>query len=642
MTGLEATNNPLPLPSPELAPIACASGRDPAAGVLQFSAASYSAPEGTGTRGMQDIMVTRTQGSKGAVSVNFSAAGGSAVSAVDYELPAVTVRFADGDTAPRLVKVNLLANTLVEPDKTVNLTLSDPGGCAALGQQATAILTIQDDDGAPPPPPTSFKIGGTVSGLAGSGLVQRNIGSNDFAVTGNGPFTFSIPIANGVPYSVAVAMQPTNPAQICTVTNGSGTVTNADVANVAVDCVTPPPPGGVDPTFGSGGKVSTAFGGDETAMALQADGKIVMAGGSGSDFVLARYNPDGTLDSSFGNGGLVTSDVGSGSSDEARAVAIQSDGKIVVAGNAVVGRTATNQFNFDFALARFNVDGSLDTSFGSAGKVTTNFNGFTDKAEGVAIQSDGKIVVVGSAAPANGVSTDFGIARYDSNGAPDTSFGSGGKLTTDIGGAIDIAQNVIVQSNGAILVSGVLTLGGDSTLGHGGLARYDGNGNPDISFGTAGKVTLSNLKLGEALALQGDGKILVAGNAPVGGSSGFALMRLLANGSPDNGFGTAGLATTAFTTQDDFGRAITVQADGRIVVAGQSSNKSNPDFAVARFSTNGTLDSSFGTGGKLTIDFFGSFDGAENVVVQPDGKIVLGGFARNGTRTGYGLVRVLP
>ena len=321
-----------------------------------------------------------------------------------------------------------------------------------------------------------------------------------------------------------------------------------------------------------------------------------------------------------------------------------SDGKIVAAGQAVVGRTANNQSNFDFALVRYNANGSLDTSFGTGGKVTTDFNVLLDQAFAVAIQGDGKIVVVGIATRGvtTGFGVDFAVARYNANGTPDTSFGSGGKLTSDIGGAIDIAQNVIVQSNGAILVSGVLTLGGDSTLGHGGLARYDGNGNPDNSFGTAGKVTLSNLALGEALALQGDGKILVAGNAPVGGSIGFALMRLGANGSPDNGFGTAGLATTAFTTQDDFGRAITVQADGKIVVAGQSSNKSNPDFAVARFSTNGTLDSSFGTGGKLTIDFFGSFDGAENVAMQPDGKIVLGGFARNGTRTGYGLARVNP
>ena len=107
-------------------------------------------------------------------------------------------------------------------------------------------------------------------------------------------------------------------------------------------------------------------------------------------------------------------------------------------------------------------------------------------------------------------------------------------------------------------------------------------------------------------------------------------------------FGSAGLVTTGFTTQDDFGRAVAIQADGRIVVAGQSSNKSNSDFAVARYGTNGALDASFGTGGKLTIDFFGSFDGAENVAVQPDGKIVVSGFARNATRTGYGLARILP
>ena len=139
-----------------------------------------------------------------------------------------------------------------------------------------------------------------------------------------------------------------------------------------------------------------------------------------------------------------------------------------------------------------------------------------------------------------------------------------------------------------------------------------------------------------------------AGNAVVGRTSNnqfnfdFALARYNADGSPDLGFGNRGKVTTDFNGQADRALAVVIQGDGKIVVAGQSSNKSNPDFAVARFSTNGTLDSSFGTGGKLTIDFFGSFDGAENVVVQPDGKIVLGGFARNGTRTGYGLARVLP
>ena len=153
-------------------------------------------------------------------------------------------------------------------------------------------------------------------------------------------------------------------------------------------------------------------------------------------------------------------------------------------------------------------------------------------------------------------------------------------------------------------------------------------------------------RLDEGLALQGDGRIVLAGSASVGvfpaRSSHFAVMRLAADGRPDNSFGTAGLATTAFSTLNDFGRAVALQADGRIVVAGQSSNGSNPDFGVARFSPDGTLDASFGSGGRLTISFFDAFDGAESVAVQPGGQIVLGGFAINGTRIGYGLARVNP
>ena len=153
--------------------------------------------------------------------------------------------------------------------------------------------------------------------------------------------------------------------------------------------------GALDTSFGGVGKVSTAFGGDETAMALQADGKIVMAGGSANNFLLARYNADGSLDAGFGDGGLVTTDVGNGAADEARGVAIQSDGKIVVVGYVFASHIPGNPINFDFALVRYNTDGSLDTSFGDGGKVTTDFNGLGDRAFAVAIQPDDKIVVVG-------------------------------------------------------------------------------------------------------------------------------------------------------------------------------------------------------------------------------------------------------
>ncbi len=641
-TGLTPVDTPLPLVDPVEAvvpPAACVPGPgpDPAAGVLQFSAAGFTLAEANNSA--PTITITRSGGSRGSVTATFATSNATAIAGADYTSVNATVFFADGDAVPRIVNVPIVPNQVVAPDKTVNLTLSQPGGCAALGTQTTAVLTIRNDD--VPPPPPSFTIGGTVTGLAGTGLVLRHVTTGENLAAGNGPFTFLQLLPSGFGYSVTVGTQPGNPSQTCTVTNGSG-VANANVSNVAVNCLTPAANGALDPTFGSAGKVSTPFGGDDTAMALQADGKIVMVGGSSTDFLLARYNLDGSLDTSFGTAGLVTTDVGSGSADEARGAAMQSDGKIVVVGNAVVGRTANDQLNFDFALARYNADGSLDTSFGSGGKVTTDFNGQVDRAFAVAIQSDGRIVVVGSAGFASGVGVDFGIARYLSNGTLDTSFGSGGKLTTDVGGATDIARHVVLQGNGAILVSGVLTLGSDSTLGHAGFARYSANGSLDGSFGSGGKLTLPGLALGEALALQGDGRILVAGNAPVGASSGFALMRLNANGSPDIGFGTSGMATADFSTGNDLGRAVAVQADGRIVVAGQSSNGPNSDFAVARFAADGTLDPSFGSAGKLTIDFFGSLDGAENVVMQPDGKIVLGGFARNGTRTGYGLARVNP
>ncbi len=224
--------------------------------MLQFNAASFSVPEGSGTHGTRDILVTRTQGSKGAVSVTFGAGGGTAVPGVDYEIPSASVRFADGDTAPRLVTIDVLANDPLEANTMLNLTLSDPGGCATLGAQASAVLTILDDDRPP----------------------------------------------------------------------------------------APPPPSGLDPTFDSDGRATLErFGGDRSGMALQADGKIVMVGGTFTDFILARFNADGSIDQGFGIGGMVRTDMGSGlAQEEALAVAIQRDGKIVVAGPKARRRTASS------------------------------------------------------------------------------------------------------------------------------------------------------------------------------------------------------------------------------------------------------------------------------------------------------------
>ena len=374
-------------------------------------------------------------------------------------------------------------------------------------------------------------------------------------------------------------------------------------------------------------------------MLVQADGKILMVGGSSSDFMLARYDADGSIDESFGGGdGLVTTDI-AGGADAAFAAALLSDGRIIVVGSA---RVAGND---DFAVVRYEADGDIDTTFGTQGKTTTDFFGQRDRAFGVAVFPDDSMVVVGDAIVGGG-NTDFAVARYTTGGVLDATFGGAGagKVNTDIADRIDIAKNVVIEAGGTILVTGTITMGTSSALEHTGLARYTAAGVLDTSLGTDGTRSIPDLTLGEALAVQGDGRIVLAGHAVVAGDRHFAVMRLDEGGTADSSFGTAGLATVAFTTQGDFGRDVAIDAQGRILVSGQSSNLVNAaaNFAVARFTTAGVLDASFDEDGKFTVDFFDSGDSAENVVVQSDGRVLLGGFATNGNAVRYGLARFFP
>jgi uncharacterized delta-60 repeat protein len=265
----------------------------------------------------------------------------------------------------------------------------------------------------------------------------------------------------------------------------------------------------VDSAFGTGGRVITNFGATEQALALAlyADGKILVAGrtnnGGNFDFALARYQSGGILDTSFGDSGLVTTDFGGGV-DRAFALALQPDGKAVVVGDS----------DANFALARYNLDGSLDTSFGSGGKVITTFGG-ADQASGVVLQADGKIVVAGQTD--TGTSIDFALARYNPDGSLDATFGTGGRVTTNFtGSSDDVASAVAVQFDGKIVV------GGDAD-GNFALARYNPDGNLDASFGSEGKVTtnLGSDDVIHALVLQPDGAIVVVGES----NDQFALAR---------------------------------------------------------------------------------------------------------------------
>ena len=627
-SGLQPIPNPVlvpPVDEPaEPAPCTPGPAPDPLAGIIQFDAASYFT--GEIVEGELPMLITRTGGTRGAVTATLGTSDISAVAGSDYVPLNTSVYFADGDAEARRVMLTILGDELpAEPDETLSLSLTQPGGCAAIGPQSTAVLTIHDDDVEPPAP--AFTVGGTVMGLVGTGLVLQDLHQVPLPVAADGPFTFTLPTQSGLPYAVTVLSQPDNPIQSCSVANGSGTVGDANITHVAVICAPPVASGALDATFGGTGKVTTAFGGTGTAMATLSNGTIVMVGGSSSDFALALYAQDGSLITSL------TTDIASGN-DRAYGVAIQSDGKIVVVGKA---RSSGND---NFALVRYTADGAIDPTFGAQGKISADFNGGTDEAHGVVIQPDGKIVVVGQTTLPAPAGTDFAIARFHASGEIDSTFDVDGKVTIDMASGTDLGRNVALQGTD-IVVSGLITTLASPVLGHAGLARLDANGALDTGFAAAGKQVLTGTALGEAMVLQADGKILVGGNAVGSGLTQFGLMRLTADGAPDPSFG-GGLVLTSFTTLGDYGYALSLDANGRVLLAGQSANQANSDFAVSRYTADGVLDTGFDSDGKLTIDFFGSFDGAESVLVQPDGKIVLGGYARNGASLGYGLVRVNP
>jgi uncharacterized delta-60 repeat protein len=305
--------------------------------------------------------------------------------------------------------------------------------------------------------------------------------------------------------------------------------------------------GSLDPSFGGDGKVTTDFNGNSTDRArdlvLQADGKIVVIGdiynSNGGNIVLARYNSDGSLDTTFDGDGKVVDSIENSS---ASAVTLQSGNKIIVAG------TAGNGSNSDFVLIRYNSDGSLDPTFDGDGKALTNFGDNSSGVGALALQPDGKIVVVGSSAG------DFAVARYNTDGSLDPGFGQEGKVTTPIGSSYDYGNALALQPDGRIVVAGSIheeIFNADSSL-----VRYNTDGSLDLSFGQGGKV-ISPLSNGtdeiNALVQQYDGKLVVAGIAAVPGLD-FAVARYL-NPTHDD---VAGLWLPATLTATE-GTTITYQ-----------------------------------------------------------------------------------
>ena len=391
----------------------------------------------------------------------------------------------------------------------------------------------------------------------------------------------------------------------------------------------------------------------------------------------------GSLDVTFNIDGIVTTDLGY-VIDVASATAIQSDGKIVAAGfkNAYVPPHAVGQtpvpWAADFALARYNTDGSLDTSFGTGGKVFTDLGSTEDYIRDIAIQSDGKIVVAGATAImycyTAGTATHcyplsrIAVARYNTNGSLDISFGNKGIVITSIGDA-SRANAISLQTDGRIVVGGASGLSADYSFDDYTIVRYNSNGTLDSSFGVNG-VVVTNLSnyIGNIssfrhdvisdLAMQADGKIVAAGWATVdlplpngGYKDNFAVVRYNANGTLDSSFNSNGIVTTAFsgTYVYDQASSVAIQSDGKIVLGGVagtplSSNEYNntfSTFALARYNTNGSLDSTFGSGGKTTTAVGVAGATGQAMKLQSDGKIVVTGTAFDNVRVS-GVVGTYP
>ncbi|MGZ3923834.1 MAG: Calx-beta domain-containing protein [Flavisolibacter sp.] len=397
--------------------------------------------------------------------------------------------------------------------------------------------------------------------------------------------------------------------------------------------------GSRDLTFGMNGfSVSASL---APVKAVQTGSKIVVAGytnntGS-SDVALFRFKVDGTADSSFGSFGFVSTSFSS-NNDRAFGLAVQNDGRIVVAG------TTEQIFEHSYLLVtRYTVDGSPDSSFGQDGStmVITDVGGDAETNGAVAIQGDGKIVVAGGASDLSG-NMDFVLVRYLMNGTPDSAFGTNGIVMTDFG-AVEGATSIVMQkgSKEKILVAGY-SFSADPLFGNVALARYTLTGQLDNSFGTGGKVSANPGydMMTSCMALQrvgGADKIVVGGIS----ETGFAAARFSATGVLDNTFGTGGGVTTDFGTTA-FANCLAIQTDGKIVLAGQVDFDRTRDYGLVRYTANGALDNTYGGGnsGKVVGFYVDRVPGfVTDIIMQADGKVIAGGTTQYGNNVDFVLAR---
>ena len=392
-------------------------------------------------------------------------------------------------------------------------------------------------------------------------------------------------------------------------------------------------PGDLDTSFDTDGKLTNPIGGG-VALLQQPDGKLVVTGTvpsfTNQDVQIVRYHLNGTLDTTFSGDGKASTAIGF--DDIPYALIQQPDGKLVAVGYSV----DTYYNKRGVMVLRYNSDGNLDGSFGSGGKLVETHN-YNEEGIGIIRQSSGKLVV--------GVTnySQFLLARYTSNGVLDTTFAGAGRVSTSFDSATASPSMLLEQADGKlVLAGGAAQVTGNSDFA---LARYTANGELDTTFDGDGKVVTQITTADDgitALVQQPDGKLIAAGSSTVAGQRDQALVRYNTDGSLDTTFGNAGMVITDVVANlaDNPSNSLVLQADGKLVFASTSVNGSVQSYSLVRYNSNGTLDTTFGNGGKI-LTTLSTTSWVKGLIQQQDGKLVAVGSASNGSTKYFGLARYL-
>ncbi|EFL88256.1 tandem-95 repeat protein, partial [Ahrensia sp. R2A130] len=519
--------------------------------------------------------------------------------------------FDDGNTGAQGAGPALQAlgstTVTITPANDAPTTVSDSGATAE-NSSVTIDVLANDSDVDGTVDPTTVQIVGTVS--RGDPLVVAGEGTWSVSAT-TGEITFT-PEAN---YTGAV-----NDIQYTVDDDGGATSIPATVS-VSISAINSAP------TFvasdGTATYDSTPNNDVPRTVSLNGDGTFYTAGSSFGtitvgDFFLTKHDADSTLDPSFGTGGIVVTDA-AGGRDVMLDSVVQPDGKIVLMGYEQASR--------DILMVRYNVDGTLDGSFGTGGIVREAYAGSSPWLRDLELQADGKLVIGGETEVGGGGDV-FTLIRFNGDGSLDTGFGSSGFATTDLGFDGQTVSSVEQLPDGKLLAIGYnFDSGGFAPV----LLKYNTNGSLDTSFGASGSVVTPNggdIWLLRTGIVQSDGKIVGVGVSGSGAASDILVIRYNADGTLDTGFGGTGIVETPVGPSAEQAYAVTEQSDGKLIVAGSALNGSNSDFVIVRYNLDGSLDTSFGTAGIFTYDLGGS-DTVNDILVQPDGKILVVGYTNS-------------